>query len=503
MCLQASFIAPVPELTARVARAAFPKGNLYLRMRDEFGTFFTDAQFADLFSTRGQPAEVPCRLALVTLFQFFENLSDRQAAEAVRARLLEGSAEARLLETLLTLFTERGLFKVRGRQRTDSTHVYAAVHALNRLETVGETLRAALNAVAEVAPQWLAAHTPADWFDRYSKRMDVYRLPRDKEQRYAAVQTGEDGFCFFALLNSEQASSGLASLSAVQTLRQVWIQQFRREGEKVVWRSETELPPSALMIRSAYDVQARLSVKRETQWTGYKVHLTETCDSNTPHLITQVHTTPATTADSTETPHIQEALAQANRLPAQHLVDEGYTEAEYLVSSQHKHHVELLGPVAINPSWQAQEGKGYDVASFQIDWEKRCAICPAGKQSCKWARTRNARGSHFILVTFAPADCQICPRQPQCTRASVTGRSLYLHPQPAYQALHAARQSQQTPAFRAAYAARAGIEGTLSQGIRACGLRSSRYVGLAKTHLQNLMIAAAVKPREKVALPNL
>jgi transposase len=87
MSLQPMTVEAIPEQTARVARAAFPNGNLYIRMRDEFGTFFTDALFADLFPTRGQPAHAPWRLALVTLMQFAEGLSDRQAAEAVRSRI--------------------------------------------------------------------------------------------------------------------------------------------------------------------------------------------------------------------------------------------------------------------------------------------------------------------------------------------------------------------------------------------------------------------------------
>src|SRR5262249_31095602 len=149
------------------------------------GTLFTDAQFADLFPTRGQPAETPWRLALVTVLQFVENLSDRQAADAVRsridwkyllgleltdpgfdatvlcefrARLVQTGAEARCFEALLTLCKERGWVKARGKQRSDSTHVLAAVHTLNRLENIGETLRHALNVLATAAPEWLFAH---------------------------------------------------------------------------------------------------------------------------------------------------------------------------------------------------------------------------------------------------------------------------------------------------------------------------------------------------------
>src|SRR5256885_7893295 len=172
MSLHPHVIEPVPEDTARVARAAFPKDHPYLTFRDALGTIFQDEDFTALFPAWGHPALSPWRLALVTLLQFRENLSDRQAAEAVRARidwkyllsleltdagfdfsmlsdfrarLIAGGAEALLFEQLLRWSQTAGLVKARGQQRTDSTHVVAAIRALNRIELGGETLRAALN----------------------------------------------------------------------------------------------------------------------------------------------------------------------------------------------------------------------------------------------------------------------------------------------------------------------------------------------------------------------
>ena len=197
MSLRPTPCGDIPANTAAAARAAFPKGNAYLRLRNELGTIFTDAQFAPLFASRGQPAACPWRLALVTLLQFAENLSDRRAAEAVRSRvdwkyllgleltdpgfdasvlsefrgrLVAGGAEQLLLDILLTLCRERKLLRPRGRQRTDSTHVLDAVRGLNRLECAIETLRAALNALASAAPDWLRAHADPDWGERYAGR---------------------------------------------------------------------------------------------------------------------------------------------------------------------------------------------------------------------------------------------------------------------------------------------------------------------------------------------
>src|SRR5579871_315478 len=216
MSLQPTPLGPVPEETARVARAAFPKGNPLLILRDDLGIFYTDARFAPLFPPQGHPAEAPWRLALVLVLQFVENLTDRQAADAVRSRidwkyllglaltdpgfdysilsefrtrLLEGDAEYLLLEALLEHCQERRLLKARGRQRTDATHVLAAIRVLNRLECVGEALRHALNTLAVVAPDWLRTQVPAEWVDRYAHRLESYRLPSSPAERQAVALT--------------------------------------------------------------------------------------------------------------------------------------------------------------------------------------------------------------------------------------------------------------------------------------------------------------------------
>ena len=216
MSLHPQEIPPIPEETRRVAQAVFPRSNVYMRMRDELGTIYDDQLFAPLFPTRGQPAASPWRLALTIVMQFAEGLSDRQAADAVRSRidwkyalsleltdpgfdhtvlsefrtrLVAGQAEQLLLETLLARVRERGLLKARGRQRTDSTHVLAAIRVLNRLELVGETLRHALHNLAVVAPDWLQAQVPIEWFDRYDTRMENYHFPKAEAAREAVAVT--------------------------------------------------------------------------------------------------------------------------------------------------------------------------------------------------------------------------------------------------------------------------------------------------------------------------
>ena len=233
MSLHPQLLLAVPEDTARVARAAFRRGNPYLLLRDRLGAVFADADFADLYPRRGQPAYAPWRLALVTLMQFREGLSDRQAADAVRGRidwkyllaldlgdagfdfsvlcefrgrLLRHAAAERLLDRLLDAAREGGLLKARGRSRTDSTHVLAAVRALNRLELLAETLRAALNVIAVVAPDWLREFAPPEWHGRYDRRVEDARLPATPAKRAGyAAQVGADGFCLLDALDGAEA----------------------------------------------------------------------------------------------------------------------------------------------------------------------------------------------------------------------------------------------------------------------------------------------------------
>jgi transposase len=521
MSMHPKSIEPVPAETARIARAAFPKGNSYLRLRDELGSLYTDEAFADLFPTHGQPAEAPWRLAVITVLQFAEVLSDRQAAEAVRARLdwkyllglpvedpgfdasvlcefrarlLEGGAEQRLLDVLLERFREHGLVKARGRQRTDSTHVLSAVRALNRLQCVGETLRHALNSLAVAAPDWLQPRIRPEWLERYAHQLDEYRLPKKEAERVAlAVLIGVDGFELLEAVYAPEAPDWLRELPAVETLRRVWLQQYdAAETGPVRWRSSADLPPAHLLINSPYDPEARYGAKRDLTWVGYKTHLTETCDPDQPELVTHVETTPATTHDGQVVEAIHADLAQKDLLPSEHIVDTGYVDSDLLVSSRSRYDVELLGPVMGDTSWQARETTGFDLSAFRVDWAARIVTCPEGHTSVKWCPTHDRHGNDVIHIEFATADCRRCPSRSRCTRAATEPREMGLRPQAQQEALWAARQRQTTAAFKAEYARRAGVEGTLSQVIHVCGLRRAKYIGLAKTRLQHIITAAAL-----------
>jgi transposase len=522
MSLDAPLFYLIPEQTARLAKAAFPNGNLFMRIRDELGPLYHNQDFADLFASRGRPAEAPARLALVSVMQFVENLSDEQAADAVRDRLawkyalalelddpgfdasvlcefrkriLEGGAEEMFLTSLLSLLSERGLVKARGRQRTDSTHVLASIRTLNRLMLVGETMRFALNQLAQVVPDWLRSLSPEVWFERYSRRVEEYRLPTSKQDRNTlAASIGADGFALLSAVYASSAPPAARAVPAIDILRQVWIQQYYAPAEdgSTCWREADDCASAAQLIHSPYDLEARYSTKKELHWVGYKTHVTETCDDELPHLITHVETTVATSPDTTVLSDIHSALAAKRLLPREHLLDGGYPSAEHLVSSKSEHGIDVVAPVREDPHWQGRAQSGFGVDCFLVDWQAQIARCPQGQRSIKWSETHASDGRAIVNIRFPAPACRQCEQRAGCTRSATGPRELSVRPQAQHEALQAARARQKTEAFALLYRLRAGVEGTVSQGVRGFELRQARYRGLAKVRLQQILMAVAI-----------
>jgi transposase len=521
MSVRPAKLKEVPEQTAKVAKAAFPKGNFCLTLRDKLGPLYQETDFTPLFSAEGSPAFDPWILAVVSILQFVEGLTDRQAVLMVqsridwkyllglelidtgfdysvlsefRGRLLTGEAEKLLLDSLLEQLRELKLLKAGGKQRSDSTQVIAAVRLLNRLEMLGETLRSSLNALAVAAPVWLVEQIPLEWFDLYGRRIEEYRLPRQENERKEwALDAGVAGFSLVQALHQQPDLAWLLELPALETLRQIWVQQFWLENGEVRLRETGEMPKPGKRIHSPYDIEARYATKREIHWLGYKVHLTESCEEDSPNLITQVLTTEATVPDVKATAPIEQSLADRNLLPQQHIVDGGYVSSELLLEGQSKHHLELVGPLRLNASWQSLSAEGYDSEHFKLDWVGKRAECPQGQTSTSWKTAQNGpEGREYVLVRFAHKTCLSCEVREKCTRNANRGRLLYLRPQAEHEAILAQKHRQGEVEFKKLLDMRSGIEGTLSQAVRVFGLRRCRYRGLEKTRLQHLLTAVAL-----------
>ena len=538
----------VPAGTARIVKKAFRKGSLPIRVRDELGPWFDDERFAAAYGVRGAPGISPAQLAMVTVLQFTENLTDRQAADAVRghldwkyclglalddegfdftvlsefrARLVAGGLESTIFEALLGRLVELGLLRAGGRARTDSTHVISAVRDLNRLELAGESVRACLEALAAAAPDWLSGAVDVpDWARRYGARIDSWRLPASQAKRAElAGAYGRDALTLLRAVGDEQAPGWLRELPAVDVLRRVLVGNYLittdARGREVIRMREADtdgLPPGRLRLSSPYDPDARWAAKGEDLfWNGYKVHLTETCDdpgpdepgadepgadepAERPNLIVSVATTDATMPDAKMTEPIHAALAERDLLPGEHLVDSGYPSAELMVEAARRWGIALVSPLLADQSRQARAGDGYSRAAFTIDFDAQQATCPQGQASTWWNEVTQ-RGTDAIVIKFAADTCRPCPVREQCTRSTRSrgiGRQLTVPPREIHAAQQAARAEQTTADWRARYATRAGVEGTIRQAVAVTGIRRARYRGLPKTRLQHVFAAVAL-----------
>jgi transposase len=303
---------------------------------------------------------------------------------------------------------------------------------------------------------------------------------------------GVDGQALLqAIADAPAAYAWLGTLPIVNTLRQVWDEPYRLcEGVRE-WRPASDLTALAGRIESPYDPEARYSTKRRVEWVGYKVHLSEICDPARPHFLTHVETVAASASDARALSDVHAALAARGLLPAEPVVDQGYTSGEIIFESARRNGVRIVGPVPEDCSWQARADKGFDKAHFRIDWEAHTVTCPAGCRSHVWLE-KTGVPNMVAEARFSPQDCTPCPHRTDCTKSKKASRVIAIQERERYEALQEARRAQSEDTFREEYAARAGVESTHEQAVRRCGLRRCRYIGLAKTRLQHVATAVAL-----------
>jgi transposase len=463
---------------------------------------------------------------LVTIFQFLEDVPDRQAAEWVRLRLdwkyalhlgladpgfdfsclcyfrqrlLTHKAEAKLFDAVLARIRALGLVKKRGKQRTDSIAVLGAVRVLSQLETVSETLRLALGALAQAAPDWVEQTVPEAYREAYARSGPDYRLTQP-EREAARVEVGAAGFWLLEQLEQAGAPAGLRDLAAVQTLGVVWAQRYERvaaldgdtspegagaggaaasgtggsgagaggagSGEAATTvRFRDRTVDCTELVVTPHDAGVRAGEKRGKKWHGEKVHITETAEPDGPNFILDVTTANASSGDAETLPEIREQLRLRDLLPAEQYVDSGSISGKQLADSEAAG-IELVGPPLGDSSPQE-----FKLGDFQIDRETKQAVCPAGQVATKWAARTERDGSRSVHIQFPGRICAACALRARCTTGA-GGRSLSLREH--YERVAARRVEAQTEAFRERMRARPAIEATLSELTRAHGLRRHR-----------------------------
>jgi len=504
---------PMPAEMAELGAKLLPADSPYRLVGDQLYEQYHEADYADMYPAEGQPALSPVDLALVTAFQSMEDLSDRQAAEAVRlrldwkyalhqpvdyagfnfsvlsefrARVIQHGAEARVFEAVLGQLQALGLLKRRGRQRTDSAAVLTKVRQLNRLELVVETLRLAVRALLTADPTWTRVTVPPTWEERYGTRCVAERL-NDQERAALQAAVGPDGQWLLDRLAEPTTPPALAALPEVQTLRTVWAQQYEVREREVVFRDPGPYDGST-RIQSPHDPEARYSEKRGQGWVGDKLQVTETDDEDLPHLITDIALTSSVESDQAALGAIQARQAARDVAPGQRVADQGYVSGQTLADSAQMGE-DLIGPVPADHSPQARLPEGLTQDQFTVDLAQGTALCPAGQTAAR-GRQRPDGSWQFH---FAAATCAACPLRARCCTGR-GGRTLTLGPHHAR--LQAARARQQTPEFQACYRQhRGGIEGCLSVLLRGHGLRVNRYIGRAKNNLRALFVGVGVNLR--------
>ncbi|MBB6172532.1 transposase [Nocardiopsis mwathae] len=518
-------------MTAQVARASNPNGTTAMWVRDRLDGLWCDEDFAGWYPRDGRPGLSPAQLATVCVLQFLLGLSDRQAAEAVRCRidfkyamalelddpgfhhsvladfrerLAEDDRADHLFDLALARLQEAGLVRERTTQRTDSTHVLAAVRDLTRLELVTEAVRAALEEVASTAGHLLADLVDEDWGHRYGRPVRLGKNPTRPKTRINT--TGDDAARLLEHLYRHAAPRVFGP--RVQSLRQIMVQNYYQDAAgRLRWRTEEDggLPPSSRAIVSPYDTSARYARHGHIiSWTGFSAHLTETCAPDGPNVITDVATTAATAHDTRALPGIHTRLHRRGLLPAEHLVDSGYTSLVHLEQAARRHQVTVCGPLPTNPTRQHRRGEGFGRDDFRIDFDRRQVTCPQGQVSSGWHGpypTSSPTAAPLIVARFTKAQCGPCPVRSQCTGSREGARNVGFPPRELRDLQLRARSEQQTTEWKTRYAVRSGVEGTVNEFAHGYGMRRCRYRGQPKAHLQHVFTAIAVNIERLSGMP--
>ncbi|MGP4091375.1 transposase [Streptomyces sp. KR55] len=421
-----------------------------------------------------------------------------------RERLIHGDRADRLLDLALARLKDAGLVRERTTQRTDSTHVLAAVRDLTRLELVTEAVRAALEEVAQAAPHLLDGLVNEEWGRRYGRPVRLGKNPTRPKTRINT--TGEDAVRLLECLYRHGA--GRAFGPRVQALRQIMVQNYYRDAAgRLRWRAEEDggLPPSSVAVVSPYDTSARYARRGQTtRWKGFVAHLTETCATEGPNVITDVATTAATTNDAQVLPGIHIRLRRRGLLPAEHLVDGGYTSLVHLEQAAREHQVTVSGPLPGNPTRQHRRNEGFGRDDFHIDFDRRQVTCPQGQVSRGWHGpypTSSPTTAPLIVARFTKSQCQPCSVRARCTTSRESARNVGFPPRELRDLQLRARAEQQTPGWKIRYAVRSGVEGTVNEFAHGHGMRRCRYREQDKAHLQHVLTAIAVNIERLSGLP--
>ena len=461
----------------------------------------------------GRPPIDPVLLCGVTVLQFMEKVADRRASDQVvyhlgwkyaldleldddgfhstvlvyfRDRLEEKKAERLIFDGMVDLLIELGLVKRKGKQRLDSTHIVGYVKAMSWMECAIETLSLALEDLEREVGQ---NKRPEFWgrlWEFYVESNLDWQLSKT-EQANRHRQCGQD---IRELLEwIDRTDPKLAEREAVKLLRRVFGEQFEVVEGKL--DLNTQRPSRA--VQNPHDPDAHYADKKTKQWTGYKVHVAETVDPEVPikekgepaeHFITEMFTTEAAQDEMAGLTEVLKREQQHHEItPEAMYTDAGYVTENTLTQAEQNGH-ELLGPTRPNPH------KGpYNTDAFQVDVDKRQAICPQGKLSTQCSRIKDSyMGTEYYRIEWGN-QCDSCPVQKQCTRSKGGRRTLVVGLR--HDLVQQRRKEMTQAGFSKSMHPRNGIEGTHSELVRGHAMRRTKYRGLSRVGLSHYFMGAA------------
>lgn len=507
MSLKQAFPKEIPARTRDAVEAMLPADSVCRLLGEKAEEIIDESALAAMYHQTGRGGINPVLLCFVLVLQFLDKLPDRRTAEMVkvrmdwkyalrqelnwpgfdysslcnfRKRLYAHGQEYLMFEQVLAYLSKSGYVQSK-RQRTDATHVLAAVERLSRLELVWETLRLALDALINADAKWVCRVLPVSFVKFNSQKRSEFRLS-PAQTKEALLAAGQDGFWLLSQI-AQHGQAAWQDLPEIITLSQVLSQQFDQgdeDGESGL-KAKANIDAKGDVITSPHEPSVRYSRKgKETAWRGYKAQVTETVDGPFP-VITDIGIHSANEADSKALEEILRRLAQRGLLPEKQYVDQAYCNGKTLQDSEQKG-LDLRGFIGSN----SRKPVGFRLQDFDVDVERRQARCPAGKK----ATVFNPSSQHDVAwnVRFGK-QCQRCPFNSLCTTEK-RGRSLEISPY--HQQLTKRRREQASAGFVKDMHARARIESTIGELTRRHGLRQNRYRGQEKATLQAAFTAAAV-----------
>jgi len=468
----------------------------------------------------GRKAIEPLWLLGATVLQFLERVPDRQAAEMISAhagwnlalrrtgkekpfefsalhyfrdRLIQHEQSDLIFKEVRETLIEAGLIPPKSARRLDSTQMWGLVKQMSRLECMQESLRLALEEVAETAQ---AFGKPPFWsglWESYVQNSGDYRLPA-KVLRQRMDQAAADALRLLGWVK-KLSDSSIAQGPKVRLLEQVLGEQFElSEGQAP---RQWEAQPTGA-VHNPHEPQAQWAAKGQGQnrkeHVGYKVQVAETVVSEQPvargeptrNFITQIITQPASQSDEKGMELVEEdhAAQSGGQPPAQWYVDAAYVSAQKIAEVQAQGS-QLIGPAQPAPR---KEGR-YCAEDFTVQIQERHAVCPAGKTSTQCSHLEAQKNGRVHYRFEWSTHCHECSLREKCLGQGQKHRTLVVGQYHEY--LQARRLEQKTAEFQDQCELRNALEGTVSELKRGHGMGRARYRGLAKVSLQNLVTGAA------------